>query len=623
MPDLRAEALADLTARAHDTDGLPQRFGKYVLLRRLALGGMAELFIALQRSAAFEKLIVIKRILPEKTSDELFVRMLLKEARIAATLNHPNIVQTFDAGDVDGRYYIAMEHVHGEDLRAVVRGVRKSGQKRMPLEHALAIVLGVCAGLAHAHEKRGLKGEPLDIVHRDVTPHNVVVSFAGDVKLVDFGIAKGDDGSSAETTQVGQIKGKAPYMSPEQALGMPIDARSDLFAVGILLFELSTGKRLFKASNDFETLKLIVDSDYPTPSQVDPDYPPALEWIVMKALARKPEHRYQTARELLQDLEAFVREERLAVTQSGLASYMRDILAERAADQDAALQDLRELVDTIHDDEPVPSGGSGPRSLHVSSPSIPSRSGITDTSTAVTRAPESRSEKLREQLRDKRVLGGAAAGLVLVVLGVRALSSGPDAKQATGPSSAQPTAAPVEPARERGGSIRIESDPPGCDIWINGQLRKEQTPATLTELPLYRQLDVKLTKEGLEPFTTTVSLNEKTPHEKLEPSLRKGGSVTVVLKVEPTPTIWLDGKPYTGSTDKLEGLSAGEEHKLVLSAPGHASKTVAVKAYPGDVVIVSEKLEKVAGAATTSPATGAPPGASTSRPSGKSPWEKR
>lgn len=621
MPDLRAEALADLTARANDAAGLPQRFGKYVLLRRLAVGGMAELFIALQRSAAFEKLIVIKRILPEKTTDELFVRMLLKEARIAATLNHPNIVQTFDAGDVDGRYYIAMEHVHGEDLRAVVRGTRKSGRKRMPLEHALAIVLGVCAGLAHAHEKRGLKGEPLDIVHRDVTPHNVVVSYAGDVKLVDFGIAKGDDGSSAETTQVGQIKGKAPYMSPEQALGMPIDARSDLFAVGILLFELSTGKRLFKAANDFETLKLIVDSDYPTPSQVDPDYPPALEWIVMKALARKPEHRYQTARELLGDLEAFVREEKLAVTQGGLASYMRDILAERAIDQDAALQELKELVDTIHDDEPVPSGGSGPRSAQVSSPSISSRSGITDTSTAVTQSPERGERPLTERLRDKRVLAGAGAALVLVVLGVRALSSSPEPKPAAA-SSAQAAPAESAPARERGGSIRIESDPPGCDIWINGQLRKEQTPATLSELPLYRQLDVKLTKEGLEPFNTTVSLSEQKPNEKLEPSLRKGGSVTVVLKVEPSPTIWLDGKPYTGSADKLEGLSAGEEHKLVLSAPGYAPKTLAVKAYPGDVVVVNERLEKLAGGAGTStPVT--TPGASTSRGPSKSPWEKR
>jgi len=223
-------------------DGLPRRFGKYTLLRVLAKGGMAELFLAIQKSVAgFEKLIVIKRILPSMNQDKAFIDMLLHEARIAATLSHPNIVQIFDVGQAEGLYFIAMEHVHGEDIRSVVRGMKVKGVPEFPLEHALAIAMGMCAGLSYAHEKRDLDGTELNIVHRDISPQNVVITFSGDVKIVDFGIAKSDTKMHTETRS-GKLKGKVPYMSPEQARGEPIDARSDIFATGVMLFELTTGK---------------------------------------------------------------------------------------------------------------------------------------------------------------------------------------------------------------------------------------------------------------------------------------------------------------------------------------------------------------------------------------------
>src|SRR5258708_1147136 len=183
----------DGIASSRSPDGLPARFGKYTLLRKLATGGMAELFLAIQRSVAgFEKLIVIKRILPAMNQDRAFIEMLLHEARVAATMSHPNIVQIFDVGAVDRSYFIAMEHVHGEDLRSIVRQMKKKGVFEFPVEHALAIVLGMCAGLAYAHDKHELDGSALNIVHRDVSPQNVVVTFTGDVKIVDFGIAKSD-----------------------------------------------------------------------------------------------------------------------------------------------------------------------------------------------------------------------------------------------------------------------------------------------------------------------------------------------------------------------------------------------------------------------------------------------
>src|ERR1700722_16713775 len=272
-PDRGTDPALPGSADDANDEGLPCVFGKYTLVRRLATGGMAELFLAIQKSVAgFEKLVVIKRILPALSRDRAFVEMLLHEARVAASLTHPNIVQVFDVGTVDGTYFIAMEHAHGEDLRSIVRHMKKKAVAEFPLEHALSIGLGMCAGLGYAHERRALDGTPLHIVHRDVSPQNVVVTFTGDVKIVDFGIAK-SDALAEDDTKTGPLKGKVSYMSPEQARGEPLDWRSDIFATGVILFELTTGKRLFKGPSEYDTLKLICDREYPLPSQARLGYP--------------------------------------------------------------------------------------------------------------------------------------------------------------------------------------------------------------------------------------------------------------------------------------------------------------------------------------------------------------
>jgi serine/threonine protein kinase len=339
------------------TDGLPSRFGKYTLIRRLATGGMAELFLAIQKSVAgFEKLIVIKRILPAQNRDREFIEMLLHEARIAATLSHPNIVQTFDVGQIDGTYFIAMEHVHGEDLRSIVRQMKKKDVNEFPLEHALSIVLGICAGIGYAHDKRDLDGTPLHIVHRDISPQNVLVTFTGDVKIVDFGIAK-SDAKLEEQIPGGRLKGKVPYMSPEQARGEPIDWRSDIFAAGVMLFELTTGKRLFKGANEYETLKLIVDEDYPLPSQACLGYPRELEVIVMRALAKDRAQRWQSAREMQGAIEELVRKERLPVSTIVLSKFMQGLFEEKLASQKEALLQGKQLADIIALDSGAESTG--------------------------------------------------------------------------------------------------------------------------------------------------------------------------------------------------------------------------------------------------------------------------
>jgi serine/threonine protein kinase len=305
------------------------RLGKYQLLRRLATGGMAEIYIArAEGMAGFEKLVVLKRILPQHAESEDFIRMFLTEARLAATLHHPNIVQVYDIGEDAGTYFFTMEWVKGQDLRKLVRASRKA-ERALPLEHIMLVVTGVAAGLEHAHEQTDPEGRPLGIVHRDVSPSNVIVTYDGAVKLVDFGIAKAASAQSA--TVAGTLKGKIPYMSPEQCRGEQVDRRSDVFSIGTLLWELTTGMRLFSGDNEIAVLNRVARGDVPPPSTVRPDYPAGLEDIVMKALRSDPNQRYQTAMDLQIELEDFARETRLPVSSARLSKFMRELFSDELA----------------------------------------------------------------------------------------------------------------------------------------------------------------------------------------------------------------------------------------------------------------------------------------------------
>jgi hypothetical protein len=271
-------------------------------------------------------------------------------------LHHPNIVQVHDVGDVDGDYFIAMEYLHGEDVRHVMKEVPARGRE-LPLEHALAMIIGVSAGLHHAHEATRLDGSELGIIHRDVTPQNVFVTYDGGVKVVDFGIAKATN--RIHSTRGGTLKGKVPYMSPEQCRSDPLDRRSDIYSVGIMLYELTTGYRLYKGNSEFEILKKIVEGTIPRPSVLIPRYPLDLEPIVMKALAKDPNDRYQTAREVQAELEAFVRENRLAVSSIALSQFMHDIFADKVAAWKKAQAEGKDLISHIVEAEDLSGSGSG------------------------------------------------------------------------------------------------------------------------------------------------------------------------------------------------------------------------------------------------------------------------
>ncbi|MDA0713503.1 MAG: serine/threonine-protein kinase, partial [bacterium] len=235
---------------------LPYVAGKYALLRKIASGGMAEVFLAKHIGLdGFEKLVVLKRILPHLASQREYVSMFLDEAKTAADLRHSNVVNTFEFGEDKGVYFMVMEFLHGQDLRSIYRKALQT-KMEIPLKHSLGIIIDACCGLYYAHSKKDMNGQNLAIVHRDISPQNIVVTYEGETKIVDFGIAKAAH-QNVETAS-GVLKGKYSYMSPEQALGHGADHRTDIFALGIVLYEMTTWRRLFKKNNDISTLKAVL-----------------------------------------------------------------------------------------------------------------------------------------------------------------------------------------------------------------------------------------------------------------------------------------------------------------------------------------------------------------------------
>ena len=407
------------------------RLGKYELLTRLAVGGMAELFVA--RTLAqhgFEKLVALKRILASHADDENFIRMLLAEARLAATLHHPNIAQVYDVGDDNGTFFFTMEYVVGQDLRQIVRAIQAKGGWLTP-EHILQIVIGTAAGLHYAHDKEDGDGNPLGIVHRDVSPSNILVSYDGSVKLVDFGIARVT--ALQANTGHGALKGKVPYMSPEQCRGEPLDCRSDVFSLGTILWELTLRRRLFSGDNDLVVAGKICNEDAPAPTSINPEYSPALEAIVLKALARDRNERWASAQELQLALEEYAHDQRMLLSSAKLGGFMGELFADLIRKTKA---NLREKIASSTSLFPIPADVNAASALASASasalasassrPAVPGNvndattSGLIrlpddrDSEQVLTR-PEGTSPALRWPLWVWLVVGGVVAMLLLFV----------------------------------------------------------------------------------------------------------------------------------------------------------------------------------------------------------------
>src|SRR6185503_7898900 len=318
-----------------------ERLGKYDILALLAIGGTAEIYLArIAGEAGFEKYVVVKCLLDHLADDADFVRMFLDEARLGAQLDHSNIVQTLELGQHNGRYYMVMEHLAGMSLAQLARKTHERVPAGViPAEIVLGLAAQACSGLHYAHQRTGNDGKQLNVVHRDVSPQNLVVTFEGVLKIVDFGIAKADQRQTH--TKSGTIKGKFAYMSPEQCLAEPIDRRTDVFALGTVVHELLTARRLFKRTNTYETYQAILKGNLPPPSRYNREVDPDLDKVVLKSLAYQKEDRYPSAEALGEAMLGWLHKRGKAMSATDVARYVEKVCAPEVEEH---AEHMRELI---------------------------------------------------------------------------------------------------------------------------------------------------------------------------------------------------------------------------------------------------------------------------------------
>lgn len=439
--------------------------GSYHIVRKLATGGMAEIFLAQHKAVeGFQRNLVIKRILPEYSDDPSFVASFLNEAKLAAVLHHPNIVQIYDLGRIGKTYFIAMEYIRGFDLSAILRLNRRQ-QTFLSVGICLQIFADVCAGLHHAHQAVDEEGVPLGVVHRDATPSNVLVAMEGQAKLVDFGIAKATSGGDGKT-KTGTVKGKFAYLAPEQVLGAAIDRRVDIFACGIMLYELLTNRNPFRGETDYQSLQNIVSLAVPSVSATRSDVPLAIDAILQKALQRDPNARFSTCQEMLAAVEEEAMANGVTLSHSAVEHYL--------AEQEPALREQEQR--TSQDDESDMSGqvfelgSAGP---------VPQTEGTLFFT-----------KVHKKWVTSLSLVAGASLAALLFVVGYGK----------TGSALRGPVPEVVAPS-----GLRIESEPPGAEVLIGGVLYTGLTPAILTLEP-GASYDVEVRRAGFKPARTKVTL---------------------------------------------------------------------------------------------------------------------
>ncbi len=492
----------------------PQRFGKYVLLRRLALGGMAEIFKAKAAGAeGFEKDLVVKRILPHYSDDETFVQMFIDEARITAKLQHPNIVQIFDFAKEDDSYYIAMEYIEGKDLKDVLEQSLKQNDP-LSVAQCVWIAIEVAKALQYAHSKEE-RGQPLNIVHRDVTPSNIMLTYRGDVKLMDFGIAKATQRSTK--TQAGAVKGKVAYMSPEQARGKLLDGRTDIFALGVVMWEMLTRTRLFLAESDFETLNNVLRMEAPPPSSINPDVPATLDPIIAKCIAKEPNQRWSSADALARDLTRWyyanvtdLEKEKLKPLMFRLFKRDIDALEQEALEDDAfmsgAIPRSAEATAQGTQSGTGPVSESATRVDGVAAATVGRPGGVRDDLTRVGyTATSSQMHQVVQAKRKSSPLPWILLVLLLLGGGVAAFFLATGDKSPTTPTSvAQPDVS--EPAKNMA-TLYIKVDPHTAKVKVNDQVVGGEVP----NLTIGQKVRIVAEAPGYKRFEEIIDINDPAP----------------------------------------------------------------------------------------------------------------
>ena len=552
------------------------QLGKYEILKRLAVGGMAEIFLARARSLpGFEKVVVIKRILPQLAQQRDFVNMFLDEARIAATLQHPNVVQVYDVGMASGNYFIAMEYLHGEDVRSLMRALATRAT-RLPLEHALNIVISVAAGLHYAHDKVGFDGLPLQIVHRDVSPQNVIVTFEGTVKLLDFGVAKAQ--GRAQETRAGTLKGKVAYMSPEQCIGDPIDRRADVFALGIMLYELTLHRRLFRGKSDYEVMKKITEGLVPLPRTVDPSYDSRLESIVMKALSRNRERRFATAWELQVALEDLIRDAQLYVSATALKQFMERLFGNKLEAWREAQAKGKSLMQHLAE-QPLDGAerkeGADDDVIELTAPKEQSTTPGGRRNRPLPPSPPVMAEGLEAS--------------------IRSLPVPLDPPQEPPSGRSKPTPAPageLSPPRESS----LTPAPAGGHLgrWLLvGSLGLSAGAMAIAFWPRTPADPAPGTRSPKPPPTVDVPAPTQAPVASTAVTPPQQMGIAKIITVPPGATVYLDGVRLASTSPlTVDRVSAGSEHTLLLQLAGYRDLVHRFTVPPSDVAILQLALER-------------------------------
>ena len=571
------------------------KFDQYLLLKKIGTGGMAELFKAKKVGIeGFERVLAIKRILPHLSSDEEFVDMFIAEGKLAALLNHKNIVQIYDFGKVDESYYIAMEYVAGKDLRTIFNKCR-SDNIPVPLPVALYVCREVASGLDSAHNQKDPNGRSLNLIHRDISPQNILISYDGEVKVVDFGIAKA--GTSSKTT-TGVLKGKLSYMSPEQAWGKALDHRSDLFSLGVCLYEMLSGERLFKGETEIGTLEKVREARIETlPSALNAEVTPSIESKILKSLAKDASQRYQKASDMEQDFSAALFEISETDPAAQLRQFMHDLFIKEIEEE--------QYVDS---DQTVYLGDSKSASSKKSGASRSTGK----------KGKSSAAKKFGIWSHKTYIYAISALVLLVAVVGVyfatrgsfqrsdisAAVPSGqiqPHKNSVNQPLSKDQPAAqasqstkPNEVIKKEKGTLRVITEP-WADVFVGNkkigraepQLEKDIDVGTYT---------VTLKNPDFKPWTGKVMISENKVREvshkleKSEPAVAKGFG-TLMIQTKPWANVFLDGVPKGVTPTTIPEVPEGK-HNLKFTKKGYVDATQTVDVKPSAETVVHVDLKK-------------------------------
>jgi serine/threonine protein kinase len=557
-----------IQAHSEDFAGniIGERFGKYLLVGEIAVGGMAEVFLAVHKGVeGFIKCVVIKRVLPHLSNNPEFVRMFCDEARLAARLEHPNIVRTYEFGEVNGQYFTAMEYLPGEDLFKALNNLSMSRQL-MPLHMAVGIGHQLCNGLHFAHQFTDTSGKPLNLVHRDINPANILITYGGEVKIIDFGVAKTN--ANVQTIN-GVIKGKVAYMPPEQVLGREVDQRADIFSAGVVLWEVLTGRPLFLRNNEAATLYAIMNAPIPPPSKLRADVPPELDRIVSRALARSPGERFDTAEDMANQLDEV--QTRLPRFDSRvIASKLEELFGSTRAEAKRSIAQTRSLTRNISLVMKLRSEVRADLAERLDAVVGDDRSRQSQPGAGAA-VPTARGSGIPVQAvgpsRSQRRL---VIGLTAVL--VAAIAAGLIYTLSLSRHERPPVVKPVAAA-----ALQIESTPSGAAVYVGGEPTGLTTPTTLTGITK-PQLEIRLELPDHAPVIRSVTVTAGTTTSARVTLLPLQGRL-VISDLPASAGIVVDGQDFDAG--EVIPVAAGK-HEIRIVIDGKTAAQQSIETTSGD-----------------------------------------